>query len=109
MAKPIYSAVVPPENTPTERRVRRWLNRWSILALMVVAMVLVVLFISNSLAVKQRVIELNKMKAELQELRRGNELLKTKIIQLQSPGRITEIAKDKLGMTQSASAPLPVE
>lgn len=99
----------PPEIPKPEpisvQKTRRLLNRWSIFGLLFVSSVVIVLFVSNALAVNKLLFELDSLQKEHEKILHQNELLRQQIVQLQAADRITDIAHTKLGMIQAPTAP----
>lgn len=83
-------------------------RRWAVLGGLVGSAVVVVLFVSNVLRVGKLTEEMERMKQEHQRLVHQNELLRGEIIRLQSPERITAVAKSRLGLVQASSAPVHI-
>ena len=70
-----------------------------------IAAVLTILYISNLMYVNKTMQEVYVLNKEYEEVVNKNELLMTKIIELESPERIITFAKNKLGMIKSNEAP----
>ncbi len=83
-------------------------RRWAVLGGMVLSAMVVVLFVSNVLRVGKLTEEMERMKKEHQRLVHQNELLRGEIIRLQSPERITTVAKTRLGLVPASSAPVRI-
>lgn len=96
-----------PTSSDNARYVRQYrlLNRWSIFLLLVMSSLIIILFVSNTLAINKLFEEVNVLKQEHRRLVQQNEVLQAKTVRLQSPERITEIAREKLGMTHPTTAP----
>lgn len=94
---------LPREQTSVERSLLP--RRWLILGVLVASAVFVVVFVNNVLRVGKITEELDLMKKEHQRLSHQNELYRAEIIRLQSPERITAVAKARLGLIPSTAAP----
>jgi cell division protein FtsL len=80
-------------------------RRWLILGILAASAIFVVVFVNNVLRVGKITEELDKMKKEYQHLSHQNELYRAEIIRLQSPERITTVAKARLGLIPATAAP----
>jgi cell division protein FtsL len=98
------NAPQPHENAQYIRQYRL-LNRWSIFLLLAVSSLIIVLFVSNTLEVNRLFEDVNILRQEHRRLVQQNEVLQAKSVRLQSPERITEIAREKLGMIHPSTAP----
>ena len=83
-------------------------RRWAVLGGMVLSALVVVIFVSNVLRVGKLTVEMETMKKEYQHIVHQNELLRGEIIRLQSPERITTVAKTHLGLVPASSAPVRI-
>ena len=83
----------------------RSINRWSLFAILFAAALLMVVYISNVMAINELLAKNNKLKKDLILIRNNNELLRTEINKLQKADRITAIAQEKLGMIRAEEAP----
>ena len=86
---------------------REWIkiNRWSVFAMVVFSAVATIFYISNVIRVNNLLEQNQELKKELMSLRNANELLNSKVIELQSAERITKIAEERLGMIKPTKAP----
>ncbi len=91
--------------TASQAAPRMMERRWAVLGGLVLSALVVVLFVNNVLRVGKLTIEMETMKKEQQRLVHQNELLRGEIIRLQSPERITAVAKSRLGLVPASSAP----
>jgi cell division protein FtsL len=98
-----------PANTPPQEQtnVERSLlpRRWLILGVLAASAVFVVIFVNNVLRVGKITEELDTMKKEYLHLSHQNEIYRSEIIRLQSPERITAVAKARLGLVPTTTAP----
>ncbi len=79
--------------------------RWSILGGIAFAAFLVVFYISNVIETDKLLNEIRKLKKDYQTVMNYNEMLRSQVNDLESPSRITGIARKKLGMIKSAKTP----
>lgn len=84
-------------------------NRWSVFAFVSFAAVSTIIYVSNVRNINNLAEMVDKKSRLLDELRNSNEVLNHKLIELQSPSRIIEIATLKLGMVKPDKAPIVIE
>jgi cell division protein FtsL len=96
---------LPKPSAPSPRPRRFWLRRWLILGVLAASAASVVFFVNNVLRVGKLTEDIARLNKERERLVQQNELVRTDIIRLQSPERITTIARKKLGMVSASSAP----
>lgn len=82
-----------------------WLRRWLILGIITTSALCVVLFVANVLRVTKLSEEISRLKKEQEKLLHQNEIYRSEIIRLQTPERITRIARTKLQMLPATQAP----
>lgn len=82
-----------------------WLKRWIVLATIALSALCIVFFVNNVLHVGKLTEEIEQLKKEQDKLLHQNEIYRAEIIRLQSPDRITKIARLKLNMVAASSAP----
>jgi cell division protein FtsL len=80
-------------------------RRWLILGVLVASAVFIVVFVNNVIRVGKITVEIDQMRKEHQRLSHQNELYRAEIIRLQSPERITAVAKSRLGLIPANTAP----
>lgn len=97
-----------PQQQPTQASPRLMERRWAVLGGLAGSALVIVIFVSNVLRVGKLTEEMERMKKEYQRLVHQNELLRGEIIRLQSPERITTVAKTRLGLVPSSSAPVRI-
>ncbi len=97
--------------SPAVRRFQYRLNRWSLLGLFVLLVILIVLYVSNVLAIQQRAREVSQLQEQYQALIEENERLQQQVYRLQAPERIQRIARERLGLQFSTHPPkvIPVQ
>lgn len=89
-----------------KERFRR--NRWSVFAFVTFAAVSTVIYVSNVRNINNLAEMADKKSRLLDELRNSNEVLNHRLVQLQAPSRIIEIATTKLGMVKPDKAPIVI-
>lgn len=100
---PPNSTSMPLEQTSVGRTL--FPRRWLVLGVLAGSAVCIVVFVNNVLRVGKMTEELDMMKKEYQRLSHQNELYRAEIIRLQSPERITAVAKARLGLIPATTAP----
>ncbi len=73
--------------------------------------ILIVLYVSNVLAIQQRAREVSQLREQYQALIEENERLQQQVYRLQAPERIQRIARERLGLQFSTHPPkvIPVQ
>jgi len=95
-----------PEKKPnTEKKI---LSKWNALIVLIVSSVLMILYVSNVIEVKSLLKETIDLKKQAEMVEDKNHLLLTKINELESPERITKIARDKFGMIKAEQTPINI-
>lgn len=97
-----------PQQQPAQASPHLMERRWAVLGGLAGSALVIVMFVSNVLRVGKLTEEMDRMKKEHQRLVHQNELLRGEIIRLQSPERITTVAKTRLGLVPSSSAPVRI-
>jgi cell division protein FtsL len=100
---PLPKPSAKPATSPRTRRF--WLKRWLILGVLAASAASVVFFVNNVLRVGKLTEDIARLHKERERLVQQNELVRTEIIRLQSPERITTLARKKLGMVSASAAP----
>ncbi|TAE23795.1 MAG: hypothetical protein EAZ92_14200 [Candidatus Kapaibacterium sp.] len=80
-------------------------RRWLAFGILTASAVFIVVFVNNVLRVGKMTEDIDKMKKEHQRLTHQNELYRAEIIRLQSPERITTVAKAHLNLIPATTAP----
>ncbi len=93
------------QQSPTIRRFQYRLNRWSLIALFFAIVLLIILYVSNVLAIQRRAREVAQLQERYQALVEENERLQQQVYQLESPERIQRIAMKRLGLRFSTTPP----
>lgn len=80
-------------------------GRWKVFAFISIIALLTVVSVTNVIQVNALLKYKTDLNKEYQKLQYRNDLLRSKINELESPERITKIAKEKMGMINQAQAP----
>ncbi len=80
-------------------------NRWTMFGIIAALALITILSVTSVIQVNAQLKYNSDLKKAYKELKQNNELYKRLINQLESPERITNIAKEKLGMQVANSAP----
>ncbi len=83
-------------------------NRWSAFGIVVLAAALTIAYIENVFHVNSLLLDVQDLEKQVEEVRSSNELLNSKLIELQSAGRITKIASERLGLIKPTKAPTKI-
>lgn len=84
-------------------------NRWKAFGIVVLSAVLTVFYIDNVFRVNNLLIEIQNLQKQLEEIKTSNQVINTKIIELESAERVTKIAEEKLGMTKPTKVPQKIK
>ena len=86
---------------------RNWTRaqRWRLFGIISATALIAVIIVSNVRAVNKMLISVRKMEKKEKELINYNKVLKKEIIELESPQRITKIAKEEFGFVQNEEKP----
>jgi cell division protein FtsL len=87
---------------------KKILSKWNALIVLIIASVLMILYVSNVIEVKSLLKETIDLKKQAEMIEDKNQLLLTKINELESPERITKIARDKFGMIKAEQTPINI-
>lgn len=84
-------------------------NRWSVFAFVAFSAISTVIYVRNVQNINDLAENVDKKQIQLDELKNHNHVLNHKLVQLQSPERINQIATTKLGMVKPDKAPLIID
>ncbi|MFA6571431.1 MAG: septum formation initiator family protein [Bacteroidota bacterium] len=99
------SKTVVEDDAKSEVQTESRLNRWKIFGIVIITAFATIIYVSNVLAVDKLLEELQSLKKQKELKVNINEVLKSKVNQLQSAERIIPLACDKLGMIKPVQAP----
>ncbi|MBM2816942.1 MAG: hypothetical protein HW421_3704 [Ignavibacteria bacterium] len=90
----------------TEKKQKNFrLNRWSIFGLIALSSLIMVFYVNNVLEVNKLLKDCRVLENNLKNLKSNNLELNSKLIKLQSPERICQIAQSKLGLQRNEEIP----
>lgn len=89
----------------TQQTFRLGLNRWTIFGVISVFALITIISVTNVIQVNSMLKENEELHKQYKAQKQTNELLNRQINYLESPERITAIAKEKLGMQVATQAP----
>ncbi len=84
-------------------------NRLKLFFMVALSAVLVLLYVDNTVKINTLLNDIAKTEKKIQEIKTENEILKSKIISLQSAERITTICKEKFGLHKPSKVPIIIE
>ncbi len=84
-------------------------NRWKTFGIVVLAAIITITYIDNVFRVNSLLSEIQNLEKQYDEIRTSNQVLITKIIELESVSRITTIAEEKLGMIKPTKVPQKIK
>lgn len=90
------------------QRIEQKFNRWSLIAFFFLTSIIIVLYVSNVLAIQKRSEEIMYLQQQYQSLLEETERLRRRAHQLQSAERIQEIAKNRLGLVFPSQPPIKI-
>ena len=90
------------------KKERRIFTKWNALILLVISAICMITYVSNVIEVKSLLRETNELKKQAEMIEDKNQLLMTKINELESPERITKIAREKFGMIKAEQTPVKI-
>lgn len=94
-----------PQFNATQQTLKLGFNRWTIFGIITVFALITVISVTNVIQVNSMLKENEELHKKYKVLKQTNELLNRQINYLESPERITIIAKEKLGMQVANQAP----
>jgi cell division protein FtsB len=92
---------LPEDDKPSKLR----LSRWSVFGLIFFSALATVFYVWNVIRTDSLLSENQDLRIKLRQIRNENMILTSKLNRLQSPERIIQIAKDKLGLVKSNVPP----
>ncbi len=111
---------VPASSTPTRSeqlglrfrvngRFRPFMRRWLTAAMLMVAAVLAVLYVSNAIRINELLESITSLEHERDQVRSENERMRGELLRLMSVERVSSIAAERLGLVQPAYPPVALE
>ena len=95
-----------PELRPTQQTFKLGFNRWTVFGVISAFALITIISVTNVIQVNSLLKENEELHKQYKSLKQSNELLNRQINYLESPERITTIAKEKLGMQVATQAPI---
>ena len=93
------------KEAPIVSKTRKFLNRVSLLVILILGAGGTAVYIRNVMRVNKMLNEVRALEKTRDSLISVNQQLKTKVLDMQSAPRITELAKQRLGMIPNPKAP----
>ncbi|MDQ1265167.1 MAG: hypothetical protein QG635_317 [Bacteroidota bacterium] len=93
------------DSKPEQKNQNNLITRWGVFGFVFATAVLMTLYVYNVIEVNDLMLQNRRLEAKSKSLNQSNELLQTKVIELQSADRICTIAKERLGMVSPEKAP----
>lgn len=87
---------------------RPFIRRWLTAALLMLGAIVVILYVSNAIAVNDLLGKITSIEHERDGVRSENERLRAELLRLMSVRRVTSLASERLGMVQPARPPVAV-
>ncbi len=84
-------------------------NRLKVFFMVIVFAIFLLLYVDNTIRINELLENINKTEKEIQAIKTNNEILKSRIIELQSAERITKIAEEKLNLKKPSKVPIVIE
>ena len=84
-------------------------NRFKILGIILISAILTLIYVDNSIKINALLTKIQIQEVEINEIKAKNEILSSKIIELESAERITKIAEEKLGLSKPTKMPIIIE
>lgn len=84
-------------------------NRLKVFVFVFLSAIVVLMYVHNTIQINDLLENITRKDKEIQELNTRNEILKSKIIELQSAERITKIGEEKLGLKKPDKVPIIIE
>ncbi|MFZ9760765.1 MAG: FtsB family cell division protein [Candidatus Kapaibacteriota bacterium] len=97
-----------PKEAQSVSKARKFLNRISLLAILILGAGGTAVYIKNVMRVNKMLNEVRALEKTRDSLISVNQQLKSKVLDMQSAPRITELAKQRLGMIPNPKAPTSV-
>lgn len=85
------------------------LNRWSLFGLIVLTAIGTITYVNNVMNVNKLFANIRVLEKNFNTIEGENKRLKAELNNLQAPGRILKIAKEKLGMEKPERAPFIIK
>ena len=84
-------------------------NRLKIFGIVLISAILTLMYVDNTIKINALLSKIRLQEIEINEIKAKNEILSSKIIELESAERITKIAEEKLGLSKPNKMPIIIE
>jgi len=84
-------------------------NRLKIFGIVLISAILTLMYVDNTIKINALLSKIRLQEIEINEIKARNEILSSKIIELESAERITKIAEEKLGLSKPNKMPIIIE
>ncbi len=95
-------------DSPKLSKAKKMFNRMTLIFVLVLAAGGTAIYVNNVMRINKMLNEIRSLEKKRDSLVSMNQHLKSKVLDMQSASRITEIAKNKLGMIPNPKAPTSV-
>ena len=89
----------------------KWIktNRLKVFSILAISAVITFGYVDNTIKINALLLKIKKQESTITDIRAYNEVLKSRIIELESAERITSIAEKKLGLRKPDKLPIIIE
>ena len=84
-------------------------NRLKIVLTLVISVVITLVYVDNTIKINALLTKIQAQEATISDVKAYNEILKSRIIELESAERITSIAEKQLGLSKPNKVPIIIE
>ncbi len=81
-------------------------NRWTVFGIIAIVSAFTIFYVANVIYINKLLQQNQILDKNYESLRNSNNILKTRLNQIQSPSRIIEIAEKQLGMVKAEELPI---
>lgn len=81
-------------------------NRWTVFGIIAIVSAFTIFYVANVIYINKLLQQNQILDKNYESLRNSNNILKTRLNQIQSPSRIIEIAEKQLGMAKAEELPI---
>ena len=89
----------------------KWIksNRLKIFLILTISAVVMLVYVDNTIKINALLAKIQNQESRIADIKAYNEVLKSRIIELESAERITKIAEEKLGLTKPNKVPVIIQ
>ena len=84
-------------------------NRLRIILILLITVVITLIYVDNTIKINALLSKIQAQESTISDVKAYNEILKSRIIELESAERITSIAEKQLGLTKPNKVPTVIE